>query len=102
MSSPNDQASLLKYSKTKFASNFLMLGNLSTCSGALRGLFFSDEFSHILKSTKRIEQECKAKANDAAWWEKVKSMNIMIKLVMDLLQVVDSLLSISKVYKAMD
>ncbi len=39
--------SLLKYSETRFAYNFLMLNRLSTCSGALRGLFLSDEFSNM-------------------------------------------------------
>ena len=48
-------------------------------------------------------QECNARAIDVAWWEKVKSINTMIKPIIDLLRVVDGLLpSIGKVYEAMD
>ena len=94
---------ILKDSKTRFAFNFLMLGRLSTCSGALRGLFLSDEFSNMPEASTTRGQECKARADDAAWWEKVKTIDAMIKPVISILRIVDGMLpSIGKVYEAMD
>ena len=50
--------SLLKYSETRFAFNFLMLSCLSTCSGALRRDFLSDKFSSMRKATQvRLQEE---------------------------------------------
>ena len=85
--------SLLKYSETRFAYNFLMLNRLSTCSGALRGLFLSDEFSNMSESKTQVGRACRLRADDAAWWENLKSLDAMLWPFVHLLRVIDSMAS---------
>lgn len=95
--------SLLKYSETRFAFNFLMLGRLCTCSGALRGLFLSDEFARTPEASTTVGKFCREKADDTAWWEEAKALVEMVQPIIDLLRVVDSTQPcIGKVYEAMD
>ncbi|KAI5057894.1 hypothetical protein GOP47_0027909 [Adiantum capillus-veneris] len=101
--SKRSHLSLLKYSETRFAFNWLMLGRLSTCGGALRGLFLSDEFQAMPESTSTVGLKCREWADDAAWWEEVKTLDAMVKPILHLLRVVDGLQPcIGKVYEAMD
>ena len=60
---------LLKYSETRFAYNFLMLGRLSTCSAALRQVFISDEFTISRLASMATSLKCKVDAVDLEFWE---------------------------------
>ena len=92
--SKRSNLSLLKYSETRFAFNFLLLGRVSTSSGSLRGLFLSDEFLAFPESSTNMGRECRVRADDASWWDSVKNIDAM---VLD-----GSQPCISKVYEAMD
>ena len=85
--SKRSNLSLLKYSETRFAFNFLMLDRVSTCSGSLRGLFLSDEFLAFPESLTNMGRECRARADDASWWDSVENIDTMVKPVIHLLRV---------------
>ncbi len=80
-----------------------MLHLLSLCSGALRGLFISDEFSAMPEARSANGVACRARADMPAWWEEVKTISKMVKPIIHLLRVLDSMKPcIGKVYEAMD
>ena len=94
---------LLKYSETRFAYNFLMLGRLSTCSAALRQVFISDEFTSSRLASTPAGVKCKDDAEDLEFWEDVRRIDAMVQPIMHLLRVVDGMKPcIGKVYEAMD
>ena len=94
---------LLKYSETRFAYNFIMLHRLSETSGALRGLFISDEFLAMPEARSSSGATCRARADMPGWWEEVKTVSKMVKPIIHLLRVLDSMKPcIGKVYEAMD
>ena len=101
--SKRSKLALLKYSGTRFASNFIMLHQLSVCSGALRGLFLSDEYLAMPEARSAAGKACRARADMPAWWEKVKTISKMVKPIIHFLRVLDSMKPcISKVFEAMD
>ena len=94
---------LLKYSETRFAYNFLMLGRLSTCSAALRQLFISDEITTSRLASTAARLKCKADTDNLEFWEDVRRIDAMVQPNMHLLRLVDGMQPcIGKVYEAMD
>lgn len=95
--------SLLKYSDTRFAYNFLMLGRLRKCSGALRQLFIGDEFTTSALASTAIGRLCKEHAKSTTLWDDVKRIDAMVRPILHLLRLVDAMQPcIGKVYEAMD
>ena len=101
--SKKSKLSLLKYSDTRFAYNFLMLGRLRECSGALRQLFISDEFTTSPLALTAIGRLCKEHAESTTFWDDVKRIDAMVRPIVHLLRLVDAMQPcIGKVYEAMD
>ena len=94
---------LCKYSNTRFAYNFLMLGRLSTCSAALRQLFISDEFTTSRFASTVASVKGKEDAKDLDLWDNVRRIDAMVQPVIHVLSLVDGMQPcIRKVYEAMD
>ena len=80
-----------------------MLGRLRECSGALRQLFISDEFTHSSLASTATGRLCKEHAESSTFWDEVKRIDAMVHPIVRLLRLVDGMQPcIGKVYEAMD
>ncbi|KAH7431480.1 hypothetical protein KP509_08G050500 [Ceratopteris richardii] len=76
---------------------------LSVCSGVVRGLLLSYEFGGTLESRTQIGRELIPLAENGAWWEELHTIDKMVKPIIHLLRLVDSMnMSIGKIYEATD
>lgn len=94
---------LLKYSDTRFAYNFLMLGRLRDQMAAVKQLFISDEFTKSPLARTTTGVACKAMSENASFWDDVEMIDTLVAPIIHLLRLVDGMKPcIGKVYEAMD